>query len=132
MQAAQPRPHWRETYVAVPLEGMTLEGYIDLVYRGDTGLVVVDYKTDAVGDAADLARRMDHYRIQGAAYALATGDAVGEPVVACVFVFLDPAGAREIAIAGADLATAIAQVRRLVAEERLAPSPLAPAVFAEP
>ena len=24
---------WRETYVAVPLEGMTLEGYVDLVYR---------------------------------------------------------------------------------------------------
>jgi ATP-dependent exoDNAse (exonuclease V) beta subunit len=132
VQAASARPHWRETYVAVPLEGMTLEGYIDLVYRGDTGLVVVDYKTDAVGDAADLARRMDHYRIQGAAYALATGDAVGEPVVACVFVFLDPAGAREIAIAGADLATAVAQVGQLVSEERRAPSPLASAVFAEP
>ena len=24
------RPHWRETYVAVPVEGMTLEGYVDL------------------------------------------------------------------------------------------------------
>ena len=71
---------------------MTLEGYVDLVYRDDDGLVVVDYKTDAVGDAADLARRMAHYRIQGAAYALAVGDATGEPVVACVFVFLDPAG----------------------------------------
>jgi hypothetical protein len=75
---------------------------------------------------------VDHYRIQGAAYALATGEAVGEPVVACVFVFLDPAGAREITIDGADLASAVATVRALVAEERRAPSPLAPAGFAEP
>ncbi len=56
---------------------------------------------------------------------------MGEPVVAaCSCSSIRTA--REIAIAGADLATAIAQVRRLVAEERLAPSPLAPAVFAEP
>jgi hypothetical protein len=47
-------------------------------------------------------------------------------------VFLDPAGAREITIAGADLAAAISRVRDLVDEERRAPSPLAPAVFAEP
>ena len=40
--------YWRETYVAVPLDGITLEGYVDLVYRDDDGLVVVDYKTDAV------------------------------------------------------------------------------------
>ena len=57
VRTAAARPHWRETYVAVPVEGMTLEGYVDLVYRDDAGLVVVDYKTDAVGDPADLARR---------------------------------------------------------------------------
>ena len=27
-----------------------LEGYIDLLYRDDDGLVIVDYKTDAVPD----------------------------------------------------------------------------------
>jgi ATP-dependent exoDNAse (exonuclease V) beta subunit len=132
VQRASTRPHWRETYVAVPVEGLTLEGYVDLVVRDERGLVVVDYKTDAVGDEADLARRMDHYRIQGAAYALATGDAVGEPVVACVFVFLDPNGAREITIEGADLEAAVSSVRALVADERREPSPPAPLAYAEP
>ena len=32
----------------------TLEGYVDLVYRQPDGLVVVDYKTDAWADDADL------------------------------------------------------------------------------
>src|SRR5262249_11319473 len=45
---AAARPHWRETYVAVPFDGITLEGYVDLVFRDDDGLVIVDYKTDAV------------------------------------------------------------------------------------
>ncbi len=123
VRRASTRPHWRETYVAVPVAGMTLEGYVDLVYRGDTGLVVVDYKTDAVADAAELARRLDHYRIQGAAYALAVAAAVGEAVEACVFVFFDPAGATEVVIDGADLDRAIADVRALVEAERETPTP---------
>ena len=51
IEAACAGEYWRETYVAVPVEGLTLEGYVDLVYRdagaGDA-LVVVDYKTDAI------------------------------------------------------------------------------------
>ena len=85
------RPYWRETYVAVPFEGITLEGYVDLVFRDDDGLVVVDYKTDAV-DAATRAERVAHYRIQAAAYALAVAEATGEPVVRGVLCFLDPDG----------------------------------------
>ncbi len=132
VQTASAHAHWRETYVAVPVEGLTLEGYVDLVFRDDRGLVVVDYKTDAIGDEAELARRLDHYRIQGAAYTLAVAEAVGDPVAACVFVFLDPDGAREVTIAGDELAAAVAEVRILVGAERTDPSPLAPAVFAEP
>ena len=41
-------PHWREVYACAPVEGRLLEGYIDLLYRGLLGLVVVDYKTAAV------------------------------------------------------------------------------------
>jgi ATP-dependent helicase/nuclease subunit A len=113
------RPHWREMYVAVPVDGITLEGYIDLVYRDDHGLVVVDYKTDAVVDD-----RLAHYRVQAAAYALAVGDATGEPVVACVLCLLHPDGAREVVVAGADLDAALNQVRTLAAAERDDPSPL--------
>ncbi len=65
----------------MPLEGITLEGYVDLVFRDDDGLVVVDYKTDAV-DPATRAERVVGYRIQAAAYALAIGEATGEAVVA--------------------------------------------------
>ena len=33
VRAACAGEYWRETYVAVPAEGLTLEGYVDLVYR---------------------------------------------------------------------------------------------------
>ena len=60
--ACREREYWRETYVAVPVEGLTLEGYVDLVYRDrptDGALVVVDYKTDAIDDDAQLDERLD-------------------------------------------------------------------------
>ena len=63
VQTASAHAHWRETYVAVPVEGLTLEGYVDLVFRDERGLVVVDYKTDAIGDEAELdppARPLPH------------------------------------------------------------------------
>ena len=113
------RPFWRETYVAVPLEGITLEGYVDLVYRDDDGLVVVDYKTDAVIDT-----RVDHYRVQAAAYALAVAAATGERVVRCVLCLLTPTGAREIVVD--DLDTLVTEVRALAERERDTPAPLPP------
>jgi ATP-dependent exoDNAse (exonuclease V) beta subunit len=123
VRRAAARPFWRETYVAVPLDGITLEGYVDLVFRDDDGLVVVDYKTDAVpGDELDA--RLAHYRVQAAAYALAVAEATGEPVVRCVLSLLDPDGAREVVVEGDDLAAGVAEVRRLAGTERDDPSPL--------
>jgi len=84
---------WRETFVATTLGDRTLEGYIDLLYRTDAGLVVVDYKT--ASSVADLDARLARYRTQGGAYALAVEAAAGEPVVRVVFVFLTPSGAVE-------------------------------------
>ena len=63
----------REMYVATPVDGTTLEGYVDLVYRRPDGLVVVDYKTDAWADDADLDAKVARYRLQGAAYARRAG-----------------------------------------------------------
>jgi ATP-dependent helicase/nuclease subunit A len=127
-------PYWREAYVAVPVEGLTLEGYVDLVYR-DTdaagGLVVVDYKTDAIGGDADLAARLAHYRVQGAAYAIAVAAATGERVDRCVFVFLAPGAAREVVIGGDELAAAIAEVRSLITSVRDHPPALGPVVLAD-
>jgi ATP-dependent helicase/nuclease subunit A len=126
--------YWREAYVAVPVEGLTLEGYVDLVYRDQTAadaLVVVDYKTDAIQGLADLESRLAHYRVQGAAYAIAVSAATGEPVDRCVFVFLSPTGAREVVIGGDELAGAIADVRSLIRSVRDAPPPLGPVVLAD-
>jgi ATP-dependent helicase/nuclease subunit A len=99
---------WRETYVASPVGPHTLEGYVDLIYRTPAGLVVVDYKTDAVADA-DLDDALARYRLQGASYALAVAQATGEPVVRCVFLFLGRDGAREIEVN--DLGAAVETVR---------------------
>ncbi len=99
----------REMYVATPVDGTTLEGYVDLVYRRPDGLVVVDYKTDAWTDDADLDRKVARYRLQGAAYAIALQQATAEPVAECVFVFLGADDAREVAVS--DLPAAMGEVR---------------------
>ena len=58
MQRAAAREHWRESYVGtVQEDGTVLEGFVDLIYREDDGsLVIVDYKTDDIPDAAIPAR----------------------------------------------------------------------------
>lgn len=97
-------PHWRETYVAAPIDDTTsIEGYIDLLYRRGDGLVVVDYKTDAV-DSEELPRRMGKYELQGASYALALEKATGEQVADVVFLFLSPEGSRIVSVGDLDAA----------------------------
>ena len=53
--AATAGPHWREVYACTPTPGgRLLEGYIDLLYRTPDGMVIVDYKTAATNDPAEL------------------------------------------------------------------------------
>jgi ATP-dependent exoDNAse (exonuclease V) beta subunit len=104
-------PRWRETFVATTVGDRTLEGYVDLLYRTDDGLVVVDYKT--ASSSADLDARVAEYRPQGAAYAVAVEEATAEPVVRVVFVFLTPDGAVERDLPG--LRASMAAVRTVVA-----------------
>jgi ATP-dependent exoDNAse (exonuclease V) beta subunit len=113
VQEAARCPHWRELYVCTPVGGRLLEGYIDLLYRGNEGLVVVDHKTAAIFDVAALDGRVAAYRNQGASYALAVAGATGEPVVRVTFLFLTPVGAFERHLE--DLEGAVAHVRDLVA-----------------
>jgi ATP-dependent exoDNAse (exonuclease V) beta subunit len=101
--------HWREVYACAPVDGRLLEGYVDLLYRGPDGLVVVDYKTAATADRAELARRVEGYRIQGASYALTVGITTGEPVTRVTFLFLTPTGAIELDLP--DLDAAVLDVR---------------------
>jgi ATP-dependent helicase/nuclease subunit A len=96
VREAAAHPHWREVYACTPVgDDRLLEGYIDLLYRGSDGLVVVDYKTAGASDADDLARRVDGYRLQGASYAYTVAAATGERVSRVTFVFLTPDGAVE-------------------------------------
>ncbi len=105
------RRHWRELYAAVEVDGVLLDGYIDLLFETAAGeLVVVDYKTDALeaGEAVDAA--VQRYRLQVAAYALALEHALQRPVSRCVLLFLHPNEARDVP----DLRGAVAEARRLL------------------
>jgi ATP-dependent helicase/nuclease subunit A len=110
--AAAGSAHWREVYACTPVNGRLLEGYIDLLYRDSDGLVVLDYKTSATDDPAELDRRVEGYRLQGASYALTIAATTDEPVSRVTFLFLTPKGPVERHLT--DLATAVARVRALV------------------
>ncbi|WP_129664631.1 UvrD-helicase domain-containing protein [Phytoactinopolyspora endophytica] len=91
MSRAAVSPHWRETYVGTVVDGALVEGYVDLLFRDDDGLVVVDFKTDAATTAEAVAA----YETQLNVYARAVADATGEQVNRCVLLFLRPSGAVE-------------------------------------
>jgi ATP-dependent helicase/nuclease subunit A len=103
--------HWREFYVGVPIGGQVLEGFLDLLIERDGGFEIVDYKTDQSETDAEIDGRMERYRFQGAAYALAVERATGQPVLDCTFLFVRPSGA--VARPVVDLEEAKAAVGRI-------------------
>jgi ATP-dependent helicase/nuclease subunit A len=109
-------PHWREMFVGTKIGNRVLEGYIDLLYRTPEGYVVVDYKTDAVDDAT-IDDRVEHYRLQGAGYAVAVEAIVDAPVIDCRFVFCRPGDAVERSLP--NLAEAMDEVRYRLVGERI-------------
>ena len=118
-RAAADAPHWRELWVAAPVGDRLVEGYVDLLYRDAGGLVVVDWKTDHVEGSgadgnADLAAKLERYRLQGASYVAAVEAATGETVTRMVFVFLAEDGSVEAELP--DLRTAVGEVRAGVTE----------------
>jgi ATP-dependent exoDNAse (exonuclease V) beta subunit len=101
VRRAATRPHWREIYVGIPYGDAVLEGYIDLLYRDDDGLVIVDYKTDAWRTEADLTTKVERYRPQLNAYGEAVALATGEVVSTRQLLFLSTsANARSITVTG--------------------------------
>ncbi len=89
----------REAYVAAPIGSMTVEGYVDLLIPSPEGLVIVDYKTDAVEGPAAIEARAEEYRPQLAAYTLALERSTGLSVAAGVLVFATPTGPVEHRVA---------------------------------
>ena len=84
----------RVLYVGAPVGDRTLEGVVDLLFEGDAGLEVVDYKTDRVeGVEGD---RPGPGPPPPAGGRLRPGRGVvglGRPVVRCTFLFLRSDGA---------------------------------------
>jgi len=99
--------YYREVFVSAPVNGVLIEGFIDLLFEEDGGLVIVDYKTDTLNSDEETQRSMANYRLQGGAYALALGKLSGRPVKEAVFLFLQPK--REVIIE--DLEGAMADAR---------------------
>ncbi len=90
---------WRELYAAVPLSvpdkpSILVEGLIDLLYEDSDSrhLVVVDFKTDALGvmpDSDDAARgQAEAYRTQAATYAWCVENSTGRRVGRVVLLYL--------------------------------------------
>jgi ATP-dependent helicase/nuclease subunit A len=84
--------HWKELYVAAPLGDVTIEGYVDLLVEMPEGLIVVDYKTDAVRSEAAIDAKLERYSLQGAAYAVAVEISTGRSIADVQFVFARPEG----------------------------------------
>ena len=81
---------WREAPVAGPVGDGIVEGFIDLLFEEEDGLVIVDYKTDTLGSDDEIERAMARYRLQGGGYALALSKATGLTVKEVSFLFLEP------------------------------------------
>jgi ATP-dependent exoDNAse (exonuclease V) beta subunit len=109
--------HYKELFVAAPVGGRTIEGYVDLLVDTPEGLVVVDYKTDGVRSEAEIDEKLAGYELQGAAYALALLEVTSRPVAECRFVFCRPSGAIERSVA--DLPDVIERARKTVEHPNL-------------
>ena len=92
---------WPEIPVAARLDTphgpVVVEGIIDLLYLDhDDRLVIVDYKSDAVANDAEVQAKMEHYQWQGASYAAAVERATGKKVKDVQFLFVRRDQARSI------------------------------------
>ncbi len=114
----------RELHVAVPADVLLgrpghdadpelVEGFVDLCFEDDGGLVVVDYKTDDVPTQAAVDAALERYAPQGAVYALLLEAVTGRPVTEVHFLFLRGTTAVDAVVA--DLPAVQDRVRRLVA-----------------
>jgi ATP-dependent helicase/nuclease subunit A len=109
--------HHRELFVAAPVGGRTVEGYIDLFVETGGGGIIVDYKTDqwSDGDGAERADRIARYRRQLAVYGVVVEQLLGRPVEGAMLVRCRPDGdAEEIPIDR--WAEALDEARALIAD----------------
>jgi ATP-dependent helicase/nuclease subunit A len=87
-RAIASKKYHREVFVSVPYESVLIEGFIDLLFEEDGGLVVVDYKTDVLDNEEEEMKRQDRYQLQAGTYALTIENATSKPVKEVVLLFL--------------------------------------------
>lgn len=73
-----------------------LQGVVDCCFETAEGLTVVDFKTDRVRTAEEVAQRAAHYRPQLAAYSLALEKVLEKPVIRRALYFLNAGAAVEV------------------------------------
>jgi len=110
-RAVESGSYRREVFISVPVEGKLLEGIMDIVFEEDGGLVIADYKTDAIDSENELLRKKELYELQAGLYALMAQEATGRPVRQVVLVFLRS----KIEVAPLDMQRLIAEARSSVA-----------------
>lgn len=77
-------------------DSILLQGVVDCCFETDAGLTVVDFKTDHVRTAEEVAQRAEQYRPQLAAYSLALEKVLERPVVRRALYFLNAGETVEI------------------------------------
>jgi ATP-dependent exoDNAse (exonuclease V) beta subunit len=90
--------------------GGLAEGRIDLLFTEDGGIVVVDFKSDAVS-RGEASTRTRHYREQGLVYAWAAHEATGLPIRQVVFLYVRLPHEETIAVDAAFMREAEALIR---------------------
>ena len=108
-------PHHRELFVAAPVGGRTVEGYLDLFVETPDGGIIVDYKTDQWPDDAERVDRIARYRRQLAVYGVVVEQLLGRPVEGALLVRCRTDGAAE-EITIDRWPEALAEARRLIDE----------------
>jgi ATP-dependent exoDNAse (exonuclease V) beta subunit len=111
---ASSRRYWREVPVTTAVgHGGVLEGFVDLLFEDEDGLVIVDYKTDRITGAPQPPDVATAYLLQVAAYALALETSTGRRVHRCVLVFAGGDAPHEHTLEGQELASAEDEGRRV-------------------
>jgi len=78
---------YRELFTSMQLESGLVEGFIDLLFEEEDGIVIADYKTDALDDEVEE-KRMEQYGLQAGTYALAVYGVTRKTVKEAVLVFV--------------------------------------------
>jgi ATP-dependent helicase/nuclease subunit A len=95
-QAAASGSCHREVFISAPCCGRAVEGFIDLLFEQDGGLVIADYKTDIIEDDGLLPQNYEKYALQAGIYAFAVNRVTAKPIRKVVLIFLR--SGREIVI----------------------------------